>query len=404
MNLQERAKTNADLHRLGTDTESAQTNAHLHGLAENKWEFELARRLNAELGSYKHIRARAYSNKPCGTASHLHGAAKNPPFSLLGAQMSDFGSYTGSEFLNLQLEDRKFLVDQILREKDSVMLVGGEKAGKSLLIKQLICSLTTGDHPFLDNYEVKRACKVTYVLGEGELSDTQSRFKKMIKALDFEPANFQLIFSGPLELEQDEMCTALIKTICSVHVPDVLIFDPLYFCFNGSLSDDAVVRKFLGNIRKIKEILGCAVIIVHHTHKMRFNQDGTLLNEGDDALFGSSALKWWPDHLLFFTYDRKRNVRHFRCSTQRSGDILDKLELVLEQPDPLYFRNQEVTDTAMGMNILRALEKRPMSCNDICGRINISRSTFYRDIKPLLKSGHIQKDEAHRPILYKVQN
>ncbi len=316
--------------------------------------------------------------------------------------MSDFGSYDGNQFLGLELHKRQFLIDRIMRELDSILLVGGEKAGKSLFIKQLICSLTTGDHPFLDEFEIKKACKVSYVQVEGELSDTQDRFKRMIKAVDFNPDNFQIIFSEPLELDGDKDCLRLINDVEKCHKPDILILDPLYFCFNGSLSDDAIVRKFLGNIRRIKDRFQCAIIIVHHTHKVRFNKDGGLLDEGDDALFGSSALKWWPDHLMFLTYNKKRGIREFRCSTQRSGDILDKMELRLEQPTPLYFRSLSANDTVNGVKILGAIKSGPKTRTQICDEIGISKASFYRDIKPLLKEGVMIRSEKNDNLRTKI--
>ena len=57
--------------------------------------------------------------------------------------MSNFGVYLGKQFFGLKLKKRKFLVENVIREKDSVILVGNEKSGKSLLTFQLICSLTS---------------------------------------------------------------------------------------------------------------------------------------------------------------------------------------------------------------------------------------------------------------------
>lgn len=317
--------------------------------------------------------------------------------------MSNFGSYSGEEFLGLEIKKRDFLIDKILRELDSVILVGAEKAGKSILAQQLIFSLTTGDQPFLDEFEVLKPCKVTYVQVEGELGDSQDRYRRMRMALDFDPKNFHIIFSAPLELQDDRKANILMEDIAMHHVPNVLIFDPLYFCFTGSLSDDGIVRKFLGNIRRIKDRFSCAVIIVHHTHRMRFNKEGDLVDEGDDAIFGSSALKWWPDHIIFFTYNKKRGIREFRCTTQRSGDILDKIELKLEQPIPLYFRGLKATDTANGFKIMKLLELEELSCNEMCDRLEISRASFYRDVKPLLKSKAIGKTETSRPVTYSIR-
>lgn len=318
--------------------------------------------------------------------------------------MSDFGSFTGKEFLGLELKKRDFLVEKIIREQDSVLLIGGEKAGKSLLIKQLIMSLTSGDQPFLDKFEVVRPCKVTYVQSEGELTDTQDRFKRMMRTQDFNPDNFHIMFTQPLGLQDESKAVDFMAEIEKVHQPDILILDPLYFSFEGSLSDDGIVRQFLGNIRRIKNHFGCAVIIVHHTHRVKFTPDGELLNEGDDALFGSSAFKWWPDHMIYFTYNKKKNIREFRCSTQRSGDILDKMELILMQPDPLYFRQAETGDLGAGIKICHLLaeaqNRAGMTVEAICKALDLSRRTFYKDIKEPLKSGAITKDDNHRPVVY----
>lgn len=287
------------------------------------------------------------------------------------------------------------------------MVIGGEKAGKSLLIQQLLFSMTTGETPFLDHYEVTRPCKITYIQIEGELVDTQDRFKRMMKSLDFNKDNFQIIFSEPLGLEKKENMLGLIKTIKDFHLPDIIIFDPLYFCFNGSLSDDDTVRRFLGHIRIMKDEFNCAVLIVHHTHRIKFNQKtGKIIEEGDEALFGSSALKWWPDHLIFFTLDKNTLKRDFRCTTQRSGDILDHLELKLVQPDPLYFSNVEPEDMSNSLKIHTLLSNHLEGlCQDeVCKQLNISRPTFYRDIKRLLHSEKIIKNNSKRPVIYTIKN
>lgn len=314
--------------------------------------------------------------------------------------MSEFGCYSGHELMKLELKKREFLVDQLIRERDSVLLVGGEKAGKSLLIKQLMMSLTSREHPFLDKFEVMRECNVSYVQIEGELVDTQDRVRRMMKVVDFNPDRFQLIFAAPMALETAQGTQKLMEDIASQHNPDVIIIDPLYFAFNGDLSANDVVRKVLGHIREIKDYFGCSFILVHHTHRVKFSNQGKLIQEGDDAVFGSSALKWWPDSMMFFTYNKKREVREFRCTTQRSGDILDKIELVLEQPDPLYFRPLEEEDTIHGTAIRELLDSQSLSRFQICEKLGISKASFYREVKLLIKEGKVTKTEHQKPVLF----
>ena len=316
--------------------------------------------------------------------------------------MSYFGAYGGKEFFEREFPKREFLVDKIMRESDSVLLIGTEKSGKSIVIKQLICSLTTGTYPFLDEYEVKKPCKVTYIQLEGEIGDTQDRFKRMIKHLDFNPDNFQIIFSQPLQLQQDGAHLPIIDAIEAFHAPQVIVIDPLYFALSGSLSDDEAMRAFLGNIRRIKDHFQCSFVIVHHTHRIKLNQDGEVIDEGDNALFGSSALKWWPDHLILFNYNKKTGLRHFSCNTQRSGDIENNIALELIQPDPLYFRKVGETYHDKSVQIYDELAKHISGLNatEVCEALKISRATFFRDVKKLLLNNKVMKFPNKRPIIY----
>lgn len=320
--------------------------------------------------------------------------------------MSNFGSYSGREFLALKLPKRNFLINSIIREKDSIILVGDEKAGKSILTKQIICSLTS-KHPFLDRYEVSKCCKVTYIQLEGELEDTQDRLRRMIKVLDFDPELFHIMFFPPLELHIKESMTKLKDLIQKKHNPDVVIIDPLYFAFSGSLSDDEVVRKFIGNMRILKEELNCALIIVHHTHKMRFNfKSGEVLQEGDNAIFGSKFLKAYPDHTLLLVYDKKREVRILTCGTQRSGDIIKNSMLRLIQPSPLYFEEtlEIPTKESVIFNVLNDPKYvEGLSPKQIMQATGLAHTTFYESVKKLIKEKFVIKLDDIRPVIYKVR-
>jgi len=76
--------------------------------------------------------------------------------------MSDFGFYSGDELFNKKFEEKEYLIDQFLHAKDSVILAGKAKTGKSVLLFQLIASLTSGE-PFLGEFKVFKKCKVLYL-------------------------------------------------------------------------------------------------------------------------------------------------------------------------------------------------------------------------------------------------
>lgn len=317
--------------------------------------------------------------------------------------MSDFRSYSGEEFFSATFPKRDFLVENILREKDSVIVVGGPKTGKSILLFQLICSLTS-QHPFLDKYEVKKACTVSYLQLEGEISDYQDRMLRMTNTLEINPLNLHYMYSGPINLVDMEKAKRLCETIGKYHKKlDVLIIDPLYFAFLGSLSDDAIVRRFLGSIRIIKDFLGCAVIIVHHTHKVKFDSgSGLVIDEGDAASFGSVFFNAWPDHVLLLTSNNNTGLRSLTCGTQRSGAIISSETLRLVQPNPLYFEPTATPATALKpIELLDYLRKNGSSTYaEIKAGMGMSSSTFYFTVKPLIIQKLVLKDTSGKLTKY----
>jgi len=313
--------------------------------------------------------------------------------------MSRFGSYSGKQLLEIELKSRDWLVEKLIRDKDSVVLLGQPKSGKSLLKQQLIFSLTS-QCPFLDKYEVSRQCRVTDIQLEGELEDTQDRVKRMMESVEFDPERYQLIFEGPMQLHSISDTRKLIKIIDEFHnpnTPDVIIIDPIYFAFTGSLSEDTVVRMFLGNIRRLKNFFDCAIILVHHTHKLRINpKTGEVMNEGDEALFGSQFLKAFPDHILLFTYDKHNEIRVLSCTTQRSGSIEESTSLRLIQPNPLYFEEMEggISREAQLFEILCRPEwKEGIISGKLQELASLSRTTFARSIKKLVERYPVEKPE-----------
>ena len=331
--------------------------------------------------------------------------------------MSTFGSYGGTQLLQLELKPRSWLVEGIAREQDAILLVGNEKSGKSLFALQLICSLTS-QQPFMGKWQVAKPCRVTYLQLEGELNDTQDRLKRMIRTQSFEPELLHLMFYPPQELQEKSYSDGLADTILKfwnpeaknfkdiTTRPDVVIIDPIYFAFSGSLSDDDTVRRFMGNLRTFKERLGnCAIILLHHTHKQKWDFTGNVINEGDEATFGSKFLKAWADHILLFLFDKATGVRTLCCNTQRSGDIIKECCLELIEPEPLYFKEttNRVTNKEEALVTLLKLSDNVngLTINEIAHELSISEKTFYNAVNPLVKSGIIEKDSTKKPVIYK---
>lgn len=141
-------------------------------------------------------------------------------------------------------------------------------------------------------------------------------------------------------------------------------------------------------------------MLVHHTHKQKFGNDGKQLDEGDEALFGSKFLKAWADHTMLFVYDKKTEMRSLSCNTQRSGDIIKQCNLRLIEPDPLYFE-ATTKEPTKEFSICNLVNKYPegLTSIEIMDRLNMGKNTFYSSIKKPITQGVLVKSGS-RPIRY----
>jgi archaellum biogenesis ATPase FlaH len=325
--------------------------------------------------------------------------------------MSNVGVYTGNDFLNKQLPKREWLIEGLLKEKDALLWVGQEKSGKTLFSMQaFICCLTTG-HPLIDKHIIPKPKKVTYILLEGDLAESQDRVHRLQKQLDIDPNNFCFMFLPRLMLHKEDGqygLQHLISEIKKMNCHEVVIIDPLYRAFCGSLNDDNVVRDVVSNFDRLKDALNCALVIIHHTHKKKFDIRGKVITEGDEATFGSVWIKAWASQIVMQTYDQTTKLRSFYCQTQRGGDIIKNCNLKLIQPDPLYFMedmaevpNDENYSIAI-IDLLKKPEyKTGLNPEEIKGLLHITKNGFYNSIKQPIAQGYILKsDPTKRPVKY----
>lgn len=305
----------------------------------------------------------------------------------------------GTEFLQKEFPTRNWIIEGLLKEKDALLWVGQEKSGKTLISMQaFLCCLTTG-HPFIDKHAIPKPKKVTYILLEGDISESQDRVKRLAKTLDINPDNFIFMYYPHLQLQTRNGpygLNHLLQEIKKYECHEVVVIDPLYRAFSGSMSKDEVAREVVTNLDIMKDELNCAVVVIHHTHKKKFDMKGDIITEGDDATFGSVWFKAWASQIVLQTYDVKTGARGFYCTTQRSGDILKECGLRLIEPNPLYFESvdKEPTKDLIIVDLLKRDEFRQgLIVDDIMKHLSLSKSSFYRSIKQPLTQGMVIKTE-----------
>jgi hypothetical protein len=285
---------------------------------------------------------------------------------------------SGQDILNLPHEPNDYLIENFLWKDDVAFVLGREKACKSIFTSQEAMSLTCGES-FLQSFEVARKLKVLYVQAEGSLGDTKDRLTSSLKkdGLMWDANNWAHCFPPALALDtEDGYQMFRAGVIDSGFKPEVVIIDPLYMAMEGDLIDNKAVRSFCRNIRKLKKEWMCSFIIVHHEHRPKTDVKGYTIDEGDNAIFGSSMLKNFASHVLRISIVNERGnpmaedkegssiYRKVVCSTQRNGNVVKSVMLVLNQ-DPLMFEVMDKATNGTEQSVYMSLKQHGPSTYDM---------------------------------------
>jgi energy-coupling factor transporter ATP-binding protein EcfA2 len=239
-------------------------------------------------------------------------------------------------------KEPKALIEGVLWEKDIVMLLGQEKAGKSILAQQLAFALTSGQ-PFLGKYKVKEPMPVLYLQTEGKPDEMDRRIECMAAALDVNREYFMHVFKKNFSLDVPESLIKLVNAMKKEDpFPKVLIIDSLYTSMIGDLNENTPVRKFNRVLSTLQTEFGMTIIFIHHETKdlIDLKNPTRRILRGDKGSYGSVYLRAYVDHILYLRMledSGKVPLRELTCDTARSGAVMQKETLRLMEPDPLYF-------------------------------------------------------------------
>jgi RecA-family ATPase len=339
---------------------------------------------------------------------------------------------TGNDILNFPSEPNNYLVENFLWKNSISIVLGQEKACKSILTVQKAMAMTCGK-PFLGCYDVIRPLKVLYLQAESDLGETKERFINATQKggviwtpenwRHFAPAAMAIDIDGE-QLEDGTYPEGTYNDIMQRierdgFKPDVITIDPLYMAMDGDLNDNKAARHFCRNVRKMKDRLDCAVIIVHHEHRPRFDRNNQKLKEGDDSIFGSSMFKNFASHVfrISITNDKGKEVnkereegarkkyRKISCHTSRNDNAPDPIVLEL-QGDPLMLHIVGATEpTHSSKEIVETYirTKGEASAPDIHEDTGISDSAVRKAISKLREEGRIEvSSKSSRKVYYKT--
>lgn len=309
------------------------------------------------------------------------------PYDLAHSPAIKIESFTGDELFKTD-GLTKPIIEEYLYERDVVMLLGSEKAGKSLLAIQMAMEISTGGKLF-DKYQCHQK-KVIYLQTEGKKDETVDRMQNMCQVINVDPEFFIRTYKKFCPLNVPEYLDALDKLFEEKDVYDgVFILDCLYMAMVGDLNSNEDVRNFISSLTMLLEKYRLTCIFVHHSKRDEFHE-GKQVKKGDKSSYGSVFLRANIDHILFLDMDGKTRVRTLSCDTQRSGKIAEPEKLILIEPSPLHFKLLgEKMRNAKEESILFHLSKANLSKDQLIDLTKIPKRTIDGYIKNLLSDNLI---------------
>ncbi len=201
---------------------------------------------------------------------------------------------TLQEFLDQPVPPEDWIIPDLLDRGDRLILTGSEGLGKSVLMRQMGMCVAAGMDPFSG----KRIRPQTVLM-----IDCENPLKIMMKVF----GNLQTSIRGhvgydipdnrfwiqrrPAGISLDKPSDRLwLKRLCVNVNPDLLCIGPTYKLYEGEGShEEYAARRVTSAIDEIREEVGCAVIMEHHSPHGMGGMARTV------RPIGSSAWLRWPE-------------------------------------------------------------------------------------------------------------
>lgn len=237
------------------------------------------------------------------------------------------------------------IIENFLWKEDCAMLLGSEKAGKSIMAQQMFCSILTGE-PFLGKFEVKKPGPIVYLQCEGKRDEFVERLNNISMSFNsvFNDNNFLHIFKKYCPLNIPIFLEAIFEKIdAQVKLwgcePVAICIDSVYKAIDGDLNENRDVIGFTNAIDELISRYHSAILLIHHDAKeWRTEHSNETVERGDKGAYGSVFLRAYVDHIVYLKM-LKSKARTLTCDTQRSGKTHSEvIDLLMIEPSPLVFQ------------------------------------------------------------------
>ena len=190
-------------------------------------------------------------------------------------------------------EEENHLVYPIIPKRGGVLLYGLPKELKSWFAAALALDASCG-RKALGFFEVPHPVKTLFVQVEDPEFLTRERMCELTMSQTGRqpfPGMLKIVPRCPLNLMDEGWLGALTREL-ELFKPELLVLDVLRRLFKGNVVDAKETAEFLAVLDKLRDIYGCAIVLVHHARK------GESAEIQSRAL-GSVNLTAWADVLIY---------------------------------------------------------------------------------------------------------
>jgi 5S rRNA maturation endonuclease (ribonuclease M5) len=241
----------------------------------------------------------------------------------------------GAQFGATAPPEVEWIVEGVIQKGGNGIVTGEPKAGKSLLMIDLLLAVATGT-PWL-GFSVSRRVKCALISREDYPGMTQQRlarlFRGTVRRMDFEGwlwinTRWQ---TPTFLLEDNGHVSQLIEEMRSENV-EFACFDVFRRLHGQDENDNTAIQKILDQLARIQTEVGCALALVHHTTK---DANGSIFRR----IRGATAIHGWTEWALGVSVTNNE---------EPGRDWIRKVEFETKAAcpaDPVYFRIEAPGDS-----------------------------------------------------------
>lgn len=265
--------------------------------------------------------------------------------------------------------ERIAMIEGLLYEKSVVMLAADPGVGKSVLIANIMASLSSGLFAFGSMFIPKpRICYyIPFERGEEEI------FERLKSIKSSTPVVWENIFINPSFIGMNVIDTRHADEIISIIeadcIPDLIILDPIYAAVAGGLSTDDKASQFCRFSARLQAKFGCSIWLNHHTVKDTYSSfDGQKIGKAD-PFYGS---QWLKAHVTAsYHMSSKDDGVILEKKKDSMGNLIDKITLGFNPDDFTQYAKDFDNESTSDIKIKEFLRKQ----------FNLKRRFTFAEIK-----------------------